>query len=132
MKIAVLIKQVPDTAEERMLDPDTGRMDREASDAVIDEITERALELALTRQGPGQVHRGRGRDHGPGEAAKSIRKALSMGADSGIHVLDDSLAGADLVLTAADAGRRAARHRGGPGHRRQRIHRRPRPEWSRP
>lgn len=110
MKIAVLIKQVPDTAEERILDPDTGRIDRDAGDAVIDEITERALELALTVKDQDKSTEVVVVTMGPGNAAKSIRKALSMGADSGIHVLDDSLAGADLVLTAqtlADALRGA-------------------------
>ncbi|WP_411732603.1 electron transfer flavoprotein subunit beta/FixA family protein [Paeniglutamicibacter sp.] len=101
MKIVVLIKQVPDTAEERRLSPDTGRVDREATDPVIDEITERALELALTLKDRDKSTEVVVATMGPAEASKAIRKALSMGADSGIHVLDDSLAGADMVLTAA-------------------------------
>ncbi|GAA3325100.1 electron transfer flavoprotein subunit beta/FixA family protein [Paeniglutamicibacter sulfureus] len=101
MKIVVLIKQVPDTAEERRLSPDTGRVDREATDPVIDEITERALELALTVKDRDKSTEVVVASMGPADAAKSIRKALSMGADSGIHILDDSLAGADMVLTAA-------------------------------
>ncbi|GAA1858539.1 electron transfer flavoprotein subunit beta/FixA family protein [Paeniglutamicibacter psychrophenolicus] len=100
MKIAVLIKQVPDTAEERILDPGSGRVDREASDPVIDEITERALELALTVKDRDKSTEVVVVSMGPADTVKSIRKALSMGADSGIHVLDDFLAGADLVLTA--------------------------------
>ncbi len=101
MKIVVLIKQVPDTADERTLDPATGWLNRDAGDNIVDEINERALEVAL-----------RVKDHdkstevvvlamGPVEAAKAIRKALSMGADSGIHVLDDLLSGADAARTAA-------------------------------
>ena len=101
MKIVVLIKQVPDTAEERRLSPDTGRVDREATEPVIDEITERALELALTVKDGDKSTEVVVVTMGPDEASKAIRKALSMGADSGIHILDDSLAGADLVLTAA-------------------------------
>lgn len=101
MKIVVLIKQVPDTAEERRLSPDTGKVDREAADPVIDEITERALELALTVKDGDKSTEVVVATMGPAEASKSIRKALSMGADSGIHILDDSLAGADTVLTAA-------------------------------
>ena len=46
MKIAVLIKQVPDTEEDRHLAPN-GSVDRSASERVADEITERALEVAL-------------------------------------------------------------------------------------
>lgn len=101
MKIVVLIKQVPDTAEERRLFPGTGRVDREATDPVIDEITERALELALTVKDRDKSTEVVVATMGPSDASKSIRKALSMGADSGIHILDDSLAGADMVLTAA-------------------------------
>jgi hypothetical protein len=40
MKIVVLVKQVPDTYEERRLDPATGILDRAASEAIIDEIGE--------------------------------------------------------------------------------------------
>jgi len=101
MKIVVLIKQVPDTAEERRLEPDTGRLDRDANEPVIDEITERALELALSVKDKDKSTEVVVLTMGPAEATKAIRKALSMGADSGIHVLDDSLAGADLTITAA-------------------------------
>jgi electron transfer flavoprotein beta subunit len=46
MNIAVLVKQVPDTFSERTLGAD-GRLDREAADAVIDEIDSRGVEIAL-------------------------------------------------------------------------------------
>ena len=48
MKIIVLVKEVPDTYGDRKLNLETGLADREASETVIDEIGERALELALT------------------------------------------------------------------------------------
>src|SRR5260370_17522867 len=38
---------------------------------------------------------------GPAKAAESIRKALSMGADKAVHVLDDGLAGSDALATSA-------------------------------
>ena len=38
---------------------------------------------------------------GPGKASESIRKALSMGADKAVHVLDDGLAGSDALVTSA-------------------------------
>jgi electron transfer flavoprotein beta subunit len=101
MKIVVLIKAVPDTADERILDPQTYRVDREEGDQIIDEITERALELALSVKDRDKTTEVIVATMGPAHAIKAIRKALSMGADSGIHVLDDSLIGADLVLTAA-------------------------------
>ena len=45
--IVVLIKQVPDTWSERKLSEDDWTLDREAADAVLDEINERAVEEAL-------------------------------------------------------------------------------------
>ncbi|WP_104089673.1 electron transfer flavoprotein subunit beta/FixA family protein [Arthrobacter sp. GMC3] len=101
MKIAVLIKQVPDTADERTLDPETGWLNRDAGDNIVDEINERALEVALQVKDKDKSTEIVVLAMGPDEASKAIRKALSMGADSGVHVLDDSLAGADAVRTAA-------------------------------
>ncbi len=47
VKIVVLVKQVPDTWGERSLDSATGILDRTSGDNVIDEISERSLEVAL-------------------------------------------------------------------------------------
>ena len=70
--IVVLIKQVPDTWSERKLTDGDFTLDREAADAVLDEINERAVEEALLLKesdggdstvtvltaGPGPRHRG--------------------------------------------------------------------------
>ena len=48
MKIVVLIKEVPDTYGDRKLNLETGLADRGAGDVVLDEIGERALEVALS------------------------------------------------------------------------------------
>ncbi|WP_442545337.1 electron transfer flavoprotein subunit beta/FixA family protein [Arthrobacter sp. KN11-1C] len=101
MKIVVLVKQVPDTAEERKLDPATGQLDREATDSVVDEINERALEAALRIKDANKGTEVVAMTMGPDEATQSLRKALSMGADSGVHIVDDSLRGADTGRTAA-------------------------------
>lgn len=99
MKIVVLVKQVPDTWGERTLDVTTGFVDRNASEAVIDEVGERALEAAL-------VHKDDADAEvvvltmGPAPAVDVLRKGLAMGADSAVHMLDDTLAGADLARTA--------------------------------
>ena len=45
--IVVLIKQVPDTYSERKLSDGDYTLDREAADAVLDEINEKAVEEAL-------------------------------------------------------------------------------------
>ncbi|WP_455834187.1 electron transfer flavoprotein subunit beta/FixA family protein [Pseudarthrobacter siccitolerans] len=99
MKIVVLIKQVPDTYGERKLRAD-GRVDREVSDAVIDEISERAIELALQQKDADKSVEVVILSMGPESLTASVRKALSMGADKGVHVLDDALEGADAARTA--------------------------------
>lgn len=101
MKIAVLIKQVPDTADDRKL-TSSGAVDRSASDRVADEITERALEIALREKDADKSVEIVAVTMGPGTALEALRKALSMGADSAIHVVDDALAGADALTTARE------------------------------
>ncbi|MEO7126484.1 MAG: electron transfer flavoprotein subunit beta/FixA family protein [Nakamurella sp.] len=100
MNIAVLVKQVPDTYSERTLGDDH-RLDRESADAVIDEIDSRGVEIALQlveAAGSGDVTVV---TMGPERATEVLRKALAMGANRGIHVVDDSLAGADALTTSA-------------------------------
>jgi len=100
MKIVVLVKQVPDTEWERKLDPTTGLLDRGAGENVADEINERALEVALSYK---DSHKGTEvtvLSMGPESTTKALRKALSMGADSAVHILDDALAGSDVGWTA--------------------------------
>lgn len=100
MKIVVLLKEVPDTYGDRKLSLETGIADRDASDAVIDEIGERALEVALSyadgHADTEVVVLSMSREG----AASSVRKGLAMGAASAVHVADERLLGADLGLTA--------------------------------
>ena len=100
MKIVVLVKQVPDTEDERKLDLTTGILDREAGESVADEINERALEVALAYKDSNKGTEVVVLSMGPDEAKKALRKGLQMGADSAVHVVDASLAGADAVQTA--------------------------------
>lgn len=100
MKIIALVKQVPDTWGERVLDTETGLLDREASDAIIDEINERALEVALQYKDDNKDAEVVALAVGPKGATDTLRKALAMGADSAVHIVDDGLSGADMALTA--------------------------------
>lgn len=101
MKVIVLVKQVPDTYGERKLDLSTGLLDREASDTIVDEINERALEVALRYKDKNKGTEVVVLSMGPKSVTAALRKALSMGADSAIHVLDDELSGSDLGWTSA-------------------------------
>jgi electron transfer flavoprotein beta subunit len=101
MKIAVLVKQVPDTWGERRIDQTSGRVDRSDGDQVIDEIDERALEIALVQRDGNRDSQVVAITMGPAAAGDAVRKSLTIGADSGVHILDDSLVGADAATTAA-------------------------------
>lgn len=98
MKIIALVKQVPDTGGERKLDA-SGLLDRDASERIIDEINERSLEIALSYKDSNKQAEVVLMTMGPAEATSTLRKGLSMGADSAIHIVDDSLGGSDAVRT---------------------------------
>ena len=100
MKIVVLVKEVPDTYGERVLNSETGLADRGASETVIDEIGERAMEVALAHKDAHPDTELTVLTMGPESVSGSIRKTLALGADSAIHVADNDLIGADLGLTA--------------------------------
>jgi len=98
--IVVLIKQVPDTWSERKLTDGDFTLDREAADAVLDEINERAVEEALLiKEKEGAEGTVTVLTAGPERASEAIRKALSMGADKAVHLLDDGMGGSDVVQT---------------------------------
>ncbi|MGW9630909.1 electron transfer flavoprotein subunit beta/FixA family protein [Agromyces sp. NPDC055520] len=100
MKIVVLVKEVPDTYGDRKLSLQTGLADRAASETVLDEISERALEVALSYA---DSHAGTEvvvLSMSPESAAATVRKGLAMGAAGAVQVVDEALLGADLGLTA--------------------------------
>jgi electron transfer flavoprotein beta subunit len=98
MNIVVCVKQVPDTWSEKKLDASDSTLDRGATDPVMNEMDEYAVEEALT------IAEAQGGEvtilcMGPDAATETVRKALSMGADKAIHVIDDGLHGSDAVAT---------------------------------
>jgi electron transfer flavoprotein beta subunit len=98
MNIVVCVKQVPDTWAERTLRADDSRLDRASVDGVINELDEYAIEegLRLAEAHGGEVTI---LSMGPEKASESIRKALSMGADKAVHLVDDALEGSDALAT---------------------------------
>lgn len=97
MKIAVCIKQVPDTAELR-IDPDTNTLIREGVDSVMNPLDVFALEAALQlrESGGGEVTVF---TMGPPQAADVLRSAIAFGADRGVLASDRAFAGADTWST---------------------------------
>jgi electron transfer flavoprotein beta subunit len=98
VRIVVLVKPVPDpaTGGERL--GADGRLDRAAVPAVVNGNDEYALEAALKLV---ETHGGEVTlvSMAPPNAPETMRKALAMGATSGVHVTDPSLAGSDTVST---------------------------------
>jgi electron transfer flavoprotein beta subunit len=98
MNIVVLVKQVPDSGAERNLRSDDSTVDRESANNVINEMDEYAIEEALKLK---EEHGGVVTllTMGPATASESIRKALSMGPDKAVHILDDALHGSCALGT---------------------------------
>src|SRR6201986_5592251 len=98
MNIVVCVKQVPDTWADRKLKPGDATLDRASVDGLINELDEYAIEEALQLK---EAHGGEVTivTMGPEKAAGSVRKALWMGADKAVHLLDDALAGSDVLQT---------------------------------
>ncbi|MEN9292569.1 MAG: hypothetical protein RL288_365 [Actinomycetota bacterium] len=103
MKIAICVKQVPDSwAEKKMVN---GLLDRESVDAVLNDLDEYAIEEALRIVEP--LNEGKeSPEHtitlismGPDRASEAIRKGLSMGADDAVLVTDAALSGSDAIAT---------------------------------
>jgi electron transfer flavoprotein beta subunit len=99
MNIVVCVKYVPDATGDRRFQGDN-TVDRAAVDGLLSELDEYAIEQAL------QLKEKQGDDTevtvltvGPERAVEAIRKSLQMGADRGVHVLDDAIAGSDALAT---------------------------------
>ncbi|WEG08274.1 electron transfer flavoprotein subunit beta/FixA family protein [Microbacterium horticulturae] len=100
MKIIVLVKEVPDTYGDRKLDLETGLADRAASESVLDEISGRALEVALSYADKNAGTEVVVLSMAPESAQATIRKGLAMGAGTAVQIVDEALLGADLGLSA--------------------------------
>jgi electron transfer flavoprotein beta subunit len=98
VNICVCVKQVPDSWAEKKLSPSDNTLDRASAERVVNELDEYAVEeaLKLVEANGGEVTI---LSVGPAEAADSVRKAISMGANNGIHIVDDALHGSDAVAT---------------------------------
>jgi electron transfer flavoprotein beta subunit len=99
MNIVVCVKYVPDATADRRFEADN-TVDRDGVDGLLSELDEYAVEQSL------QVKEKLADDStvtvltvGPDQATDAVRKALQMGADKGVHVSDEAIAGSDYVGT---------------------------------
>lgn len=100
MKIVMFVKQVPDTYEKRDLSLETGMLDRQNTENVVDEIDERVGAVAADLKNEGVATEVVSITMGAAGSEKAIRKVLALAADRAVHIVDDRLSGSDMVQTA--------------------------------
>jgi electron transfer flavoprotein beta subunit len=100
VKICVLVKEVPDAAVEKRMDPNAKRLDR-SGEKNLNPFDTHAIEAAM------QIREGGAVDvdeivavtMGPESAFRALHKAVSLGADRSVHLTDEALAGSDVCAT---------------------------------
>ncbi|MFC6286657.1 electron transfer flavoprotein subunit beta/FixA family protein [Nocardioides sp. GCM10027113] len=101
MNIVVCVKYVPDATADRRFESDN-TVDRVGVDGLLSELDEYAVEQALQikdkAESPEDVTV-TALCVGPEQATDAVRKALQMGADKGVLVSDEAVAGSDAVAT---------------------------------
>src|ERR1700759_1139332 len=100
MNIVVCVKYVPDATADRHFESDN-TVDRAGVPGLLSELDEYAVEqaLQLKEKADGEEVEVTALTVGPADAAEAIKKALQMGADKGVHVVDDAIAGSDYLAT---------------------------------
>lgn len=100
MNIVVCVKYVPDATADRKFEDDN-TVDRVGVDGLLSELDEYAVEQALQfrEKRDGEDIEVTALCVGPEKAVDAVRKALQMGADKGVHVVDDAIAGSDAIAT---------------------------------
>ena len=100
MKICVLVKEVPDAAVEKRMDPNTKRLDR-SGEKNLNPFDTHAIEAAMQVRegGAAEVEEIVAVTMGPESAVRALHKAVSLGADRSVHLTDPSLENSDVVAT---------------------------------
>lgn len=97
MKIALCIKQVPDTADIKWTENNT--IQREGVESIINPFDMYAIETAVRLKEKIKDTHITVLSMGPPQAEDILKKAISMGVDEGFLVSDRKFAGADTVAT---------------------------------
>jgi electron transfer flavoprotein beta subunit len=94
------VKEVPDAAVEKRMDPGTKRLDR-SGEKNLNPFDTHAIEAAMQIKEGGAVEVDEivAVTMGPESAFRALHKAVSLGADRSVHLTDDSLAGSDVAAT---------------------------------
>jgi len=100
VKICVLVKEVPDAAVEKRMDPASKRLDR-SGERNLNPFDTHAIEAAMQIREGGVVDVDEivAVTMGPESAFRALHKAVSLGADRSVHLSDEALAGSDVCAT---------------------------------
>jgi electron transfer flavoprotein beta subunit len=100
VKICVLVKEVPDAAVEKRMDPSSKRLDR-SGEKNLNPFDTHAIEAAMQIRegGAAEVDEIVAVTMGPESAFRALHKAVSLGADRSVHLTDQALGGSDVCAT---------------------------------
>jgi electron transfer flavoprotein beta subunit len=100
MKICVLVKEVPDAAVTKRINPSSGRLDR-SGEKNLNPYDTHAIEAAMQLKEGGAIDIDEivAVTMGPDSAVRALHKAVSLGADRSVQLTDDALAGSDVAAT---------------------------------
>jgi electron transfer flavoprotein beta subunit len=100
LKICVLVKEVPDAAVQKRIDPNTMRLDR-SGEKNLNPFDTHAIEAAMQIKEGGAipVEEVVAVTMGPDSAVRALHKAVALGADRSVHLSDEALAGSDVCAT---------------------------------
>ena len=101
MKICVLVKEVPDAAVEKRMDPGSKRLDR-SGETTLNQFDTHAIEAAMQiREGGVDVEEIVAVTMAPSDAGRTLNKAVALGADRSVHLTDEALVGSDVCSTSS-------------------------------
>jgi electron transfer flavoprotein beta subunit len=100
LKICVLVKEVPDAAVQKRIDPQTMRLDRSGENN-LNPFDTHAIEAAVRFKEGDElpVDEVVAVTMGPDSAQRALQKAVALGADRSVHLCDDALLGSDVCAT---------------------------------
>ena len=90
MKICCLVKEVPDAAVQKRIDPATKRLDR-SGEKNLNPFDTHGIEAAMQIREGGEVQVDEivAVTMGPESAVRALHKAVALGADRSVHLTDD-------------------------------------------
>jgi electron transfer flavoprotein beta subunit len=100
LKICCLVKEVPDAAVQKRIDPNTKRLDR-SGEKNLNPFDTHGIEAAMQIRegGKADVEEIVAVTMGPESAVRALHKAVALGADRSVHLTDSALEGSDVCAT---------------------------------